>query len=72
MRDEDHKCKYSVLTTEMPWEVKIQTQYPNEREFIKEENWILFILSWPLFEFDNYFVRVESWRYSETVQISRN
>ena len=36
MRDEGHKEQNSVLATEMPWEHKIQTQYPNTREFIDE------------------------------------
>ena len=35
VRDEGHKGKNSVLAN-MPFEVKIQKQYPNTREFIKE------------------------------------
>ena len=35
MKDKGHKDQYSVLATKMPWEVKIKTQYPDTKEFMK-------------------------------------
>ena len=49
MADKGHKGQHLVLATKMLWQVKIQTQYTNRKEDIKEETLNIVVNQfWPL------------------------